>query len=434
MKYRFVILLSLLGFVVFCEAQENLQCLFSASGDDESVWISAANDGNLILGGNTTSLDPDGDVFIIKTDQSLNFQWEKYFGGPQNDSFREIIPYGGGYLVTGDTWSYQAQQSGWIVHFNSDFTVQSFLVIGQNGVNQFCHGACTDGQDIYAALAISGENACIVQLDPSLNLKKSWQLKAGEYSTSNKVTCLSDGRIVFSGSATDDQTSDQENYFAILDPLNSDDECNAVNFPVDVTHPFLQSDNIQSFIVDFDPRYNRIATQEKIIDFTRQVLCQQLPVADFSIPDEICEGDSILVENNSLNGADYSWFFEGGIPPFSQEEFPGPILYGEPGHFEIKLIVENDAAADSLIQFIAVNPFPLIDLGEDRVAEPGETILLDAGPGMDHYYWQDGSTEQTFEVTGPGEYWIRVEANGCYASDTIRMIYSDCTASLFIPN
>jgi gliding motility-associated-like protein len=49
----------------------------------------------------------------------------------------------------------------------------------------------------------------------------------------------------------------------------------------------------------------------------------------------------------------------------------------------------------------------------------GEPLLLDAGSGYESYQWQDGSQQQSIQVTVPGEYWVRlVSMNGCIHTDT----------------
>ncbi|MEO0340918.1 MAG: hypothetical protein AAF242_17120, partial [Bacteroidota bacterium] len=57
----------------------------------------------------------------------------------------------------------------------------------------------------------------------------------------------------------------------------------------------------------------------------------------------------------------------------------------------------------------------------------GDTVRLDGGldlVGMT-YAWQDGSTNQTFTVTDPGEYSVTLELTGCTSSDTTVVQYID---------
>jgi hypothetical protein len=65
---------------------------------------------------------------------------------------------------------------------------------------------------------------------------------------------------------------------------------------------------------------------------------------------------------------------------------------------------------------------PPFDLGPDVSACGDTVLLLDAGPGRLSYLWQDGSTGQTFQAQGPGQYWVRVQ-DACvgYRMDTLRV-------------
>ena len=61
-----------------------------------------------------------------------------------------------------------------------------------------------------------------------------------------------------------------------------------------------------------------------------------------------------------------------------------------------------------------------LDLGPDIHTSQPDTVVIDAGPMFESYLWQDGSTNQTFQVSAYGTYYVNVEdSNGCAASDTI---------------
>ena len=61
-----------------------------------------------------------------------------------------------------------------------------------------------------------------------------------------------------------------------------------------------------------------------------------------------------------------------------------------------------------------------VNLGADTVICPGITIILNAHRGYISYKWQDGSTDSTFTVTQPGQYYVTtVDACGSQFSDTV---------------
>ncbi|MFD1551425.1 hypothetical protein DNU06_13515 [Putridiphycobacter roseus] len=51
-----------------------------------------------------------------------------------------------------------------------------------------------------------------------------------------------------------------------------------------------------------------------------------------------------------------------------------------------------------------------LDLGNDTVICPPDLFQLDAGPNFANYLWQDGTSNQTTFVTGPGVYWCEVNS------------------------
>jgi len=61
------------------------------------------------------------------------------------------------------------------------------------------------------------------------------------------------------------------------------------------------------------------------------------------------------------------------------------------------------------------------DLGPDTTLCTGQSLLLDVTTGGGTYLWQDNSTNATFNVTLPGQYWVEVTGNCGVGSDTINV-------------
>lgn len=79
------------------------------------------------------------------------------------------------------------------------------------------------------------------------------------------------------------------------------------------------------------------------------------------------------------------------------------------------------------------NANPPINLGKDTTICPGSSFLLKPGPYAS-YTWQDSSSDSTYLVNAPGEYWIRItNSSGCYGSDTL-LVQEDCLNDLLFPN
>lgn len=73
-----------------------------------------------------------------------------------------------------------------------------------------------------------------------------------------------------------------------------------------------------------------------------------------------------------------------------------------------------------------------VNLGNDTTLCFGNTLLLDAGNAGANFLWQDGSTNQTFNVSQTGTYIVAVSNGGCFVShDTINVTISGVGNSLF---
>jgi hypothetical protein len=78
---------------------------------------------------------------------------------------------------------------------------------------------------------------------------------------------------------------------------------------------------------------------------------------------------------------------------------------------------------DTLVTWFNALPSPVIDFEDDNgVLQTDLPHLLDAGEGHKSYLWQDGSTNQTFNVIQSGTYSVTVTGqNDCQANYTVRV-------------
>ena len=136
-----------------------------------------------------------------------------------------------------------------------------------------------------------------------------------------------------------------------------------------------------------------------------------LPMPELELGNDtvVCGADSLVLHAG------------GGFASYQWQDGSTDSIYvvTEPGTYWVQVMASNGCVAGDQI---TVNFFPpiFVNLGNDTVICQGETITLDAGAGFESYYWQDGSNEQTYEVTQTGTFWVQVfDANGCTAFDTI---------------
>lgn len=75
-----------------------------------------------------------------------------------------------------------------------------------------------------------------------------------------------------------------------------------------------------------------------------------------------------------------------------------------------------------------------LDLGNDTLLCKGSTLVLNAqNPGA-NYIWQDGSTNQTLNVTTSGTYFVNVTNGSCSISDTITVNFIEITTDFLVQN
>ncbi|MBL0020291.1 MAG: T9SS type A sorting domain-containing protein [Bacteroidetes bacterium] len=76
------------------------------------------------------------------------------------------------------------------------------------------------------------------------------------------------------------------------------------------------------------------------------------------------------------------------------------------------------SASDTIV--VTGNPLPNPNIGPDQTVCPGTPVVLDAGPGFYSYNWTNGPNSQTYTVTNPGTYVVRVyNSFMCTAMDTV---------------
>ncbi|GLR16101.1 hypothetical protein GCM10007940_07160 [Portibacter lacus] len=152
----------------------------------------------------------------------------------------------------------------------------------------------------------------------------------------------------------------------------------------------------------------------------REITIIEIVEADFDVSvEEICEGESVTLNNNSAGEiASYLWEIEGGSPATSTLENP-TITFDNAGDFNVKLTITGDFGAvdtKTLTDIIQVSDSPAADfsyvLNEltvtySNLSEHFETVSWDFGDGTNssdqsptHTYAAEGNYSVTLTVTG----------------------------------
>jgi len=105
------------------KGNEEWQKTYGGDKDDVAISIQQTHDGGYIVAGRTWSLGAVGsDAWILKLNPNGDMKWQKTYGGKGHDVANCIVQTSdGGYIVTGDTTSFNVKQTdAWILKLNSD--------------------------------------------------------------------------------------------------------------------------------------------------------------------------------------------------------------------------------------------------------------------------------------------------------------------------
>ncbi len=140
-----------------------------------------------------------------------------------------------------------------------------------------------------------------------------------------------------------------------------------------------------------------------------------LPLPIFSLGNDttLCEGQTMLLHANVEN-VKYLWH-DGFLSPYA--------TVTKPGTYWAK--ADNGRCSFTDTIHVKYNSYPEVELGEDTLLCPGQTLLLDVTVDGASYYWNDSSTAGIKEITSPGKYWVVIANGHCTSSDTIRVFYKN---------
>lgn len=137
-----------------------------------------------------------------------------------------------------------------------------------------------------------------------------------------------------------------------------------------------------------------------------------LPVVDLGPDATLCVGQNLVLDA-AVPGGSYLWQ-DGSVG--------SSYVVSSPGNYSVTVTANGCSASDAID--VNYNALPVVDLGPDITLCAGQSTTLDATVPGATYGWQDGSSNPTFNVTGPGTYSVNVTANGCSTSDAIDVYYN----------
>ncbi len=179
------------------------------------------------------------------------------------------------------------------------------------------------------------------------------------------------------------------------------------------TYTVIQTLTQNGFSVDTIKKINYITVNEPT------------PIANFEVDTLFCTPATISVNNTSLGGTLFQWDFGNG--DISILPNPNPVLYTNPGTYDIRLVVFNNAGCkDSIQKRIRVIPKPnaSFTLNSRKGCVPFSISLNNISTQAQTYEWDFGdgniSTTQNpnHTYTAPGKYKITLTAKNEICTDT----------------
>lgn len=138
-----------------------------------------------------------------------------------------------------------------------------------------------------------------------------------------------------------------------------------------------------------------------------------LPIVNLGNDTTICSGTSITLTPQNI-GSTYLW---------NDGSSGQSLIASAVGEYFVEETNSLGCIGKDTIEILALDTLPLVDLGPDSIMIcSGASIALDGGSTGSSYLWQDASTNQTFNTSTLGKYFVQVKnGNNCIASDTLEI-------------
>ncbi len=370
--------------------------LYTGPGNDlRSYNMVNVADGYLITGWLATG---DKSLFMIKTDNSGNVVWSKSYGGTGDEeahvaSSNSRVIVDGSYAVTvGRTNS-----------FGGDYDI--FLVKADLATGELSDGGCFEDLTIVETVLPNFQDDY-----PMITLNLP-------ITSTNPVMPVDDLIFDYSGGLFDELADTLVDGDTIY--LCPGDE---INFLADWDDSFDYlwntggTDQVET--VSETGVYWVDVSAGGCLMWSDTVTVILDPVAvDLGADTSICDMATYTIDAGFVDGASYLW---------NDGSTDQTLFVDVDGWYWVTL--ENDVCSFTDSIYIEFG-FIELEIGTDTIVCFGETVVLDAANPGATYLWNDGSTEQTLEVTETGVYWVVVN-DGCVISDTINVSVSDVRVDL----
>ena len=390
---------------------------FGGTGYDELRSIHQTKDGGYIMGGFSNSgiggdkTQPNwgySDYWIVKTDSAGNYQWDKRFGGTEDDGLNSLQQTSdGGYILGGISQSDISGDKTQPTWGSFDYWIIKIDSIGNQQWDKDFGGTYVEElfniQKINGGYFISGSSYSPISGDKTednLGVEQTWILKTD--SLGNKEW---------------DRTIFTTGHDEVSMGLQTSDGCYAMALTTDAnaggykTQPNWGSQDY--WIIKFcDTTGAYLMPPTSFFNSNNQTICEKFCLNFF--------------DQSTNNPTSWQWQFPGGDPSSSMNQNPINICYNSPGTYDVTLITTNVIGSDTLMlhNYITVYPTPPIP----TITQVGYTLT--SSPA-NFYQWElnavdiPGATNQSYTILQTGYYTVVVgDSNSCKNSATTYVLIS----------
>ena len=437
---------------------------FGGSRAEDCRSIKATSDGGYIASGYTNSIDGQAtgshggsDFWVVKLDVYGILQWEKCLGGTLNDFSTTALPtVSGNYMIAGysnstdgDITSNRGSSDYWVVVLDSSNgnLISQYSYGGSNSDIAYDLVATADGGYILAGGSLSydydvtgnhgGEDFWITKTDAAGNIV--WEKSYGGRNSDRPASIIQNGDGGFSVVGyTYSNSNDVSGFHGGIDIWFLKLSCltpfsdfllpsqicihSVVNITNESVHAAISDWRVDdlpfSSATDVSYQFNSTGTHKiSLISSTcyqADTLEQYVQVYDYPVP-SISSTDSYICQGNSatlstITADNYLWNDGETTPSIS-------VLAG--GSYSVTVTTNGCSALASY----SINQYsnPQLDLGNDTAICAGASLTLQVPTGYQDYFWQDGSTGTSMNVTGSGYYSVIVSNGFCSSSDAVQV-------------
>ena len=194
-----------------------------SSDYDDARSVGQTTDGGYIIAGVTCSYDAYGDIYLVKTDALGNIEWEQTFGGSDYEYARSVEQTtDGGYIVVGDTGSYNVNGDIYLVKTDALGNMEWEQIIDSSSWDDgFSVQQTMDGGYIVAGDTGSNDvngDAYLVKTDALGNIEWEKTIGGSDYDCARSVQQTTDGGYIIAGDSASYSAVEGDVYLAKVSP------------------------------------------------------------------------------------------------------------------------------------------------------------------------------------------------------------------------